>query len=369
VEPLLVSHPEPVLARGLAKLVADRCEFQPASADDLVALRQAVFTAGGAILRAGAQDDVAAYREAVLRRAVVPPDRALAGLYDDLPEYERLVRFRDLSARQVLEHYNVGLVQALLLRASALDLEVSSAEPATMRRLLKYLRFFRLLARITLSPAATAPNAPGMPGMHLHIDGPTSLFAEATRYGLQLACFFPAVCALETWALDAQVEWKGRQRRLRLDQATGLISHYRNFSAYVPEEIRLFHQHFRRTVTSWAITGETPFLHVGGQEIVFPDLSFRGPDGTVIHLELFHRWHAGPLAERLRGVARRPELPLILGVDQALARESELAAALAANPWFQRRGFVFRDYPTVEKTLACLGRAVESRAVAPGGPG
>ncbi len=351
--PLLSAYPDTTLAQGLDKLLADRCEFAVVAGEDYPAWRAAVFRASGEVLRQGAPADVQQYRDTVLAGAGLPAAVAEHGLYADLPENERLTRFRDLSPRQLLERYNVGLVQALLLRSSALDVVVDSPDPAPMRRLLKYLRFFRLLAHLTQEPGgASAETA----ALHLHIDGPTSLFAEVKRYGLQLACFFPAICGLAAWRLDAVVEWKGQSRPLHLTQASGLVSHYRNFSAYVPEEIRLFHEHFQRTVTTWRITGQTPFLRGEGQEMVFPDLSFTRADNTVLHMELFHRWHAGPLRERLRLVQERPELPLILGVDVALTRDPEVSAVLADSGWFAERGFTFRDYPTVSKTLACLER-------------
>jgi len=356
---IVATYPEPIVARGLDKLLADRCEFATAGERDYPALRAAVFRVAGQALRAGAPAAAESYRTAVLERAGVVDALAGTDLYADLPENERLVSFRDLGPRQLLERYNVGLVQALLLRASRLEVTVSSAEPAALRRVLKYLRFFRLLARIT-------PDSPG--ALRLHIDGPGSILSEAKRYGLQLACFFPALCGLAAWRLDTEVEWKGRRRPLHLTEAAGLVSPYRNFSAYVPEEIRLFHEHFRRTVTDWCVTGQTPFLHGGGQEMVFPDLSFSRADGTVCHLELFHRWHAGPLLDRLRLLRDGPDLPLIIGVDHALARDPAVAAALAASDWFQQRGFMFRDYPTVEKTLACLTRAAAAARVGQGEP-
>lgn len=354
---IISTCPDPLLARGLDKLLTDRCEFAIAAAHDYPSLRAAVFRVAGEVLRRGRLESAESYRAAVLERAGVVARLGEADLYADLPENERLVRFRDLGPQQLLERYNVGLVQALLLRASGLEVTVSSPEPAKMRRVLKYVRFFRLLARI--SPVADeSGDVPGVaPALRLRIDGPASVLAESKRYGLQLACFFPALCALDAWSLDTQVDWKGHPRRLCLSQASGLVSPYRNFSAYVPEEIRLFHDYFRRTVADWRITGETPFLHGGAQEMVFPDLSFSRADGTVCHLELFHRWHAGPLLDRLRLVGDRPALPLIIGVDQALVRDPAVEAALAGSAWFQGRGFVFRDYPTVEKTLACLERA------------
>ena len=37
-----------------------------------------------------------------------------------------------------------------------------------------------------------------------------------------------------------------------------------------------------------------------------------------------------------------------------------VGAALTDSNWFQERGFIFRDYPTVSKTLVCLERAAAS---------
>ncbi|NLF17098.1 MAG: DUF790 family protein [Lentisphaerae bacterium] len=347
---IAATSPDPVLCRGLDKLLADRCEFGTPAAMDYEARRVAVFRAAGAVLRGGPPADLAAYRAAVMAAAALPTGPE-DDLYADLPENERLRHFRDLGPRQLLERYNVALVQALLLRSTHLEAVIGTAEPSRLRRLLKYLRFFRLLARLTPVTAAPEP-----PTWRLHVDGPASILAETRRYGLQLASFFPALCALETWSLETEVEWQGRPRRLRLDQGAGLVSHYRHFSAYVPEDIRLFHRHFRETVRDWQVTGETPFLRGSGQEMIFPDLSFRHGDGTVLHLELFHRWHAGPLLERLQWLSRRPEEPLILGVDQVLARDEAVAAALEQAACFQQRGFLFRDYPTVAKTLKALER-------------
>ena len=359
VQPVIAGARDPRLARGLDKVLLDRCDFGQVTACDYPECRRILFRAAAARLAAGELTDDAEYRQEILAAADLPAGFGVDDIYADLPENERIERFRSLGAQALLQRYNVALVQALLLRAESLDVTVSSPDPAKMRRLFKYLRFFRLLARMHLVPVPDATSGAGESpeAVRLTIEGPGSVLSQPKRYGLQLASFFPAVCALDAWSLATTVEWKGSPRRLRLTETSGLVSHYRTFSAYVPEEIRLFHQHFAATVTTWHIVGQTPFLRVGGAEVVFPDLSFEGDNGTVVHLELFHRWHAGPLLQRLQALARDPDLPLIVGVDRSLLTNPAVAEACEQSVWFQTRGFLFRDYPTVERSVKCLQQA------------
>jgi predicted nuclease of restriction endonuclease-like RecB superfamily len=352
VTPLLRGCRDLKTANGLRKILLDRCEFRQPDRWDYPGVRQALFKESGSRLAAVRDVSLEQYRTGILSAAALPDGWLEEGVYADLPENEPLAKAPAFGARQLLERYNVGLVQALLLRAEALSVVVRSPDAAAMRRLLKYVRFFRLLARLyMLTEDAGA--------VRLEIDGPASVLAQPRAYGLQLASFFPAVVALERWELDTHVTWRTVRRRLRLTQRSGLVCHYRSFGAYVPEEIRLFHRHFRETVTDWSIVGNAPFLTLQGQEVVFPDLSFESAGGLLVHLELFHRWHRGQLVERLRQWAERPEMALIVGVDRALTRDAEAAAALAACGRFEQEGFLFRDYPTVKRTLACLERFAE----------
>jgi len=109
-------------------------------------------------------------------------------------------------------------------------------------------------------------------------------------------------------------------------------------------------------VPDWHIVGETPFLRGENNEIIFPDLSFASDTGEVRHLELFHRYHANRLPARLDWMEKHPEIPLIIGVDKILLRNPELEEQLNNSTWFQQNGFLFRDYPTCEKTRQCLNR-------------
>ena len=142
---------------------------------------------------------------------------------------------------------------------------------------------------------------------------------------------------------------------LKLNEKSGLHSPQRSFAAYVPEEIRLYHRLFAEKSDEWQIIGDTPFLDAGDQEIIFPDLSFcEKATDKIIHLELFHRWHAAQLAQRLELLRNRPELPLIIGIDRSLTDEDGLNVMCCQDEVLKKRCWLFRDFPGVENTLRAL---------------
>ena len=357
--PVINAHKDRKLVKGLNKIILDRCKFSLSDDFDYAAHRRAIFTAASAILRQAKPE----LNPEELRRSVAAglaqEENILLqqNLYADLPGNEILSHPPDMYPRELLERYNCALVQSLLLYCGSMEVTVEDPEPARMRRLFKYLKFFRLLAKVTSTgrrpgkgKEADAPRE-----IKLEIDGPASLFDQSTRYGLQLASFFPAVCDMQQWKFKATVKPGGRELRLSLDQSSGLVSSYRNFGAYVPEEINMFQQLFREKFPDWEIAPGAFLFQDDTREVLFPDFSF-GPKGggPALHLELFHRWHDTPLLRRLEFLETHPETPLIIGVDRALHRRPELESRLAASVFFQQSGFLFRDFPgvdTVEKTL------------------
>lgn len=344
---------DPRLAKGLHKLIQDQVEFTQPGTVDFAACRSRVLALAAQALRDDPGEDPEDFHAAILAAAAPPEDVRERGIYGDLPQFEYPLAPPRLSPQALLERYNTGLVQALLLTAAELRVKVGDPEPAQLRRLFKYLKFFRLLARVTV---CRNDRAGGMKSLELEVAGPASVLGQNRRYGLQLASFFPAVCDLDSWKLETTVEWRDQRYELRLDQRSGLVGHYRNFSAYVPEEIQLFHRDFQAKGQGWSIVASERPLRLEGGEHIFPDLSFQNGEGRVVHLELFHRWHAGPLVRRLHQLAEHTDLPLILGVDRAVAARKEAKEALEGCPWFEERGFLFRDYPTVERTRKCLDR-------------
>lgn len=330
-------------ASGLEKLVLDMAEFANAEGNtDYPALRRELFSKSGKIMGTGEDFSETEYR----RRVAGPP----ADIYGDLPDFELLTAFRELEPGELLRRYNTALVQGLLMNTSQLTIALPGAETAELRKLVKFMKFFRLLAEI----AAPRPGE-----ILLQVSGPFALLENSRKYALQLASFFPAVLKMKHFRLEAEIRLPGRTGKLILSEKDNLVSHYRELAAYVPEEIRIFHRVFRERCSEWTIVGETPFINTGG-EICFPDLSFRRTDGRICHLELFHRWHRGALPRRLAFLDEHPRTPLILGVDRAAVTEEGFEELRTAHPAAAERLFRFRDFPAVETLVRTLDKAAET---------
>ncbi len=359
-----------VFAAGLNKLILDRCSFDPVREVDYPAERRRLFTHAACRLPEAA-GSVERYGE-LLGELEGGYDFMAGDIYGDLPDNERLTGWREFYPAELLHRYNLAQVQGLLFYAEKLEITAADSDPAELRRLFKYLKFFRLLAEMRCD--SVPPSAPGrgkrgkaekdkkereaiaVSAVSITVSGPYSLFANTRKYALQLASFFPALVNLSKWSLEAEIRLPNCSGTLKLDHSAGLVSHYRNFSSYVPEEIRMFHKFFREQCDSWRIVGESPFIPGGsGGELIFPDLSFRRvSDGKVVHLELFHRWHRGQLDRRLELLSERPELPLVLGIDRALADDETFQSLLARDPGFASRIYRFRDFPGVDRTVRIL---------------
>ena len=269
-------------------------------------------------------------------------------LYGDLPHSDILLKFKTLRPIDLLHRYNLAQAQYHMLFADSMTLTLKKVEPAELRKIFKYLKFFRLLARI---------EGEAKKALKITVDGPVSLFENTRKYGLQLSNFLPAFVDCANWSLEAKVDLpRFKNKVLKLSHRDGLKSHYKNFSAYVPEEIRIFHKTFAEKGEEWKIVGETPFIEVGeegSQELIFPDLSFS--DGEkLVHLELFHRWHAGALRRRLEQLQDRDDLDLLIGIDRSLLRSEDFKAEVEGHTYFESRGFLFNDFPPISRLKTLL---------------
>lgn len=348
LDALVKSTPDLKLAQAFRKLIEDGCTFEPARELDYPAARKALFAAAGPLLNVGLP--LEEFRaELAARMDDAGRDFAACDIYGDLPDNEKLTAMKPLSAADLTRRYNLAQVQGLLFFAESLDIEVADPDPAELRRMFKYLKFFRLLAEVRRD--VKHPER-----LLLSVSGPFAIFANSRKYALQLAAFFPAVVLLKRWKLTAKIRWQNKACRVLLDEKSGLTSHYRNFSAYVPEEIALFHKLFREKSEAWKIVGETPFIECGNGEVFFPDLSFQHESGKfTAHLELFHRWHRTELVRRLDFLAGHgAALPLLIGVDRALADDAGYAELEARYPTLAERMFRFRDFPGVDRVTRNL---------------
>lgn len=335
------------LAKGLAKILADRSVFSECAEQDYPEARHTLFLRSASILNSpDCPADWHEYRDKVLQNECVLKE----SVYPDLPENERLVEVKKIFPRELLERYNVSLVQTMLLFSDGLECKLYAEDPAQLRRVFKYLKFFRLLFRAELEKRKK--DEPEM--IRLKIDGPTSILENSTRYGLQLASFFPAVCSLHLWKLSCELKLRDRHLRLLLDESSNLVSHYTNFSAYIPEEFKMFQDYFNKAGNAeWKLIPREGYLRLEGNQLAFPDFRFRSADGREVDVELFHQWHKFPLKERLDYLEKHSETNLILGADRSCFKKEEELKARFEN---RTGNFLFSSFPGVENTIKALER-------------
>lgn len=323
------------LASGLAKILFDRAQFEE-SDDTLPELRREVLSRAAAALK-NAGGDYRRYRDE-LRGG-----RGDFDLYGDLPEFARLEKCREFaSPEELIDAYNIALVQGLLLHSEKLTLKFKSPRPENLRPLLRRMRFHRLLATGTkLTPEEMA----------LEIDGPFSILENSRKYALQLAMFFPSVLQMPDWHLFARLKLGDREVVLDLNSDSPLRQP-RHRADYMPPEIAAFRAAFKSP--EWELLPEAPPLLPDSETPVLPDFSFRHIEtGQIAHIELFHRWHKTGLARRIADPEKLKKLHLVIGADRALA------AILDADTQAEDAGllFRFRDFPGVETTLRALKKS------------
>ena len=89
-----------------------------------------------------------AHRAAVAERLGLQGDEVRERLYADLPDQAQLSAAPAWGAQQLIARYNLALAQGLLLFARSLTITIADADTGMRRRLLKALRFRRLLADV-----------------------------------------------------------------------------------------------------------------------------------------------------------------------------------------------------------------------------
>jgi uncharacterized protein len=318
LEPRIGSFPRPKVARGLAKLLLDRCTFEEPR-DEVASLRRQSFGAAAAVLRGLPPDASLEQYEARLADALPRPIEELrAELHADLPGQRGLLEWRRLGPRELLDRYNMALAQGLVLYASRLVVEAQGPELLRVRRVLRWLKFCRLVGQVLRHGEDWT----------LEVEGPASILSMQKKYGLQLAMFLPAVPVLRRFRLEAEIRLPRREPLvLELGPKDPLVSTHEEALGHIPPEIAYVAGRFKDDDWQLDLTPEP--RPVGPADLCVPDLTFRHrKSGQEVYVELFHRWHDHALVRRVSSLRSRPDPHLFLAVDRTLARRPEVAAAL-----------------------------------------
>ena len=219
------------------------------------------------------------------------------------------MKFDDCTVDQLLNRYNVALAQAILLRSTAVTVQVYGETPARYRQLFRAIKFHRLICDIQPS---------GPEAYTLRVDGPLSLFSATQKYGLQLACFLPTLIQCRRFDLTATVRW-GAQRKEKtftLNDGDGLKSHTVDYGDYTPKELQMFAESFRKSVTGWE-------LSVAADVVKLPS-GYWTPDyqlihiatGRSVHLEILGFWRRTDAEKHYRRLATEHPGAFILAVSE-----------------------------------------------------
>ncbi len=337
-------------AKGLQKIIVDGCTFR--EADSCADLRERALLASAARLRTRATmpADPEIYRRDLAGELGLSSDQLGEQLYGDLPHAAQLATAPDFDAATVIARYNLAQCQGLLLSARELAITIHDSDTGLRRKLLKALRWQRLLADI--HPAGSA--------LRIVISGPGAVLDQASRYGLNLALFLPALACARRWEASAWIapQRGGAPQELVLSDELGLVGDTR-FSGYVPAEIRTLHHDLASKQPTWKVV-EPQIIPLRSGELIIPDLQFEIL-GQTIAVELFHRWHSLSLSRRRAQLTAGEAPTLVLGVDRAVAKQRE-HADLADDALFTGRGFLFNDLPTMRALSAAVTRQLKPLA-------
>ena len=348
-----------VVVKGLEKLLLDRTEFDTEEKTTLIELRKKVFISSATLLKgikeAGHRGfkmqgnaDLKFFQNEIAKSVRITLEELRRQLYGDLPPFQKVLNFRKMTAPGLLHRYNCAQIQSLLLRSESLTVSLPESRATGLRQLLKYLRFNKLLAKISNDQRSKKT-------LILKIDGPLSLFVQTQKYGFNLANFFPAILQQPEWVLDAEVRIRKNQvHNLHLDQSCGISSHYRQFLAYIPDEIQLFSKQLANKIPDWEITSSADFIPLNGESLCFPDFLLKHSSGKKVSIELFHKWHVAPLKNRLEQLASQKGAPLLIGINRSLLKDMQLAEQVENSMYFSHYGFFFREAPTISKLRPIL---------------
>jgi predicted nuclease of restriction endonuclease-like RecB superfamily len=288
--------------RGLAKILEDRAEFEVVADVPPDSLREKIFTAAAEqrkALRVAGQARSPFRRDAVLESVAgelnLKPEQVAAAMFADLRDENRLLSFdQTIDAQRLVDRYNVGLAQSVLLRSVHVQAEVRNEKPARYRQLFRQLKFHRLLYRVEGSMTD---------GFVLHIDGPLSLFSATNKYGLQMALFLPALLLCRDFRLDAELRWgpKRDSRTFHLQANDGLVSHYADTGTYVPAELLAFVDRFRQVAPNWEVSEATEVLELAREGVWVPDYKFTHKrTGVDVLVDIVGFWKKSSLERLLR---------------------------------------------------------------------
>ncbi|MFO0676913.1 MAG: DUF790 family protein [Polyangiaceae bacterium] len=327
---LVVPPVDRKLAAGVKKLVVDRVAFESDPEIDPSVVRREIFVAASRARREAVlhRFDRAAVLAEVAGARGLDPEALERLLYADLKGAQKILAVTPASPSDVAAAYELGRVQAVLLRAVRVKVRVSAASPVVTRGLFRSLKFHRLLFRIERDASGD--------DYVVDIDGPFSMFEAVTKYGLNLALAFPSIAACDGFSLEADVRW-GKERTplsFRVDHRAVARSGAIPASRALPDEVAELAERIRTGDSGWDVAPATRVLDLPGVGLVVPDLECTR-EGRRVYVEVLGYWSRDAVWKRVELVEKGLGEPVVFAFSKRLrvdedVLDEDLPAALYA---------------------------------------
>jgi hypothetical protein len=314
---------------GLFKLLDDRATWGIPGGLDPEEVRREVFlraTAERAALMSGQRFDRDAVLEVVAASRSAPPSAIEQALYADLRGAALLAAVEPISAPALVEVYERGQAQAVLLRAVRIQVGVENVSPGAARALFRRLKFLGLLHTI----------APAEKGYTIVIDGPLSLFDAVTKYGQKMAMVMPVLEACPRWTLEADIRW-GKTRTPLTFRASGGQAGRAPVDPPLPDAIAELWRRFSDLGTGWTARPNERVLELPGVGLCIPDLVFTR-SGEEVFFEALGFWSREAVFRRVDLVQRGIGYKMLFAVSSRLRVSQELLDEDASSALYVYKG-------------------------------
>ena len=317
--------PDYRIVRGLAHLALQDAEFGlPLSEPEPETLRHKAFAL--AAERGYGEHQSAAVLRELAGQYQLEPGVVQEQLYADLPERHVLTASAEFTPQDLVARYDLAQAQGLLYSALGMHIIAHRNVPGEYRRLFHRLKFHGLLYAV---------EGHLDDGYQIYVDGPASLFKQTRKYGINMACFLPALLQISRWEMRAELAQQDRKLEFALSSDSPLRHHAPPPPPYDSLLERRFAERWEKLASPWRLEREVEIVDLKGTVFV-PDFALRHPDGRTVHIEIVGFWHPDYLRRKLDKVRRAAMPDLLLAVSDRLNVSNEQVADLAGPViWFK----------------------------------
>ncbi len=332
---------------GIARTVLDFCSFEPATgADRAPAVREALFTARGALWPPARGDRLVPYETAALMLHTTRAEVERL-LYADSPGERLLVRAPRLTGKVLLDRYNLALARGVLLDATTVTLTARGG----WRDVFRAIKLARLMYTIERSGQRSAK-------YRIVITGPAhGHLARPQRYGARFARVLPLLMRSKSWRVDADVLRNGVPHTFTLDAASLPVSPRRGRPSYDSRFESALATEFAAKIgadrNGWSLHREDTPVAIG-DTLFIPDFTARHRDGREAIIEILGFWTAEYLELKLEKIRRAALDNLVLVVYRSLDAGGAASTAIevatdAPVVWFEKKPRIGPVMAAVEK--------------------